>query len=254
MFEFTPFNTARSIIFSLVVFSSFLIATEVSAKVDTQAERYPQIITGDYLEQIGREKIESTLIERGESRRFEIDLDRRIFDMRVPIGAITFKTMLGRGIHYGGLTPVSIQIFVAGRLFRAVNCYYNVHVFDTVLVATHDLRQEVIVVPGDFSIEDKEIFSPTEEYLIDSTPIIGKVPVRVIKSGSPISARLFQNPIVIEVGSPVQIVAKMNGVSVQAEGVAMQRGRVGGYIKVKNSVSSKVIRVKIIDEKTVEVA
>lgn len=253
MLSFLPYNTARSIVFTLFVISSFLIATEVSAKINTQADRYPQIITGDYLEQIGREKIEETLLERGETRRFEIDLARTIVDARVPIGALTYKTVLGRGIHYGGLTPASIQIYVNGKLFRAVNCYFNVHVYDTVLIATHDLRLETPVTASDFALEEKEIFNSSEQFLLDPEPIIGKVPVRIIKSGSPVSERLFQNPIVVEIGSPVQIVASFNGVTVRTEGVAMQRGRVGGFIKVKNTVSSKILRVKVIDEKTVEV-
>lgn len=254
MLSFLPYNTARSIVFSLVIVSSLLIATEVSAKINTQAERYPQIITGDYLEQIGRQKIEETLIERGEIRRFEIDLNRVIQDVRVPIGALTYKVILGRGIHYGGLTPAAVQIFVGGKLFRAVNCYFNVHVYDTILVATHDLKLETPVVASDFALEEKEIFNASEQFMLDPEPILGKVPVRVIRSGSPVSERLFQNPIVIEVGSPVQIVATFNGVSVRTEGVAMQRGRVGGFIKVKNVLSSKILRVKVIDEHTVEVA
>ena len=246
-------TSARSIIITLTTFSILLVATEVSAKVDAQAERYPQIITADYIEQIGREKIENTLNEQGEMRNFEIELARTVSDLRAPIGKLTYRVVLGKGIHYGGLTPASVQIIVDGRLFRTVSCFFTVHVFDTILVAAHDLRLETTVNENDFVLQEREIFSSTEVFMIDPTPIIGKVPVRIIKAGYPVTERLFQNPVAIETGMPVMIVARFNGVSVRTEGIALQRGRVGGYIKVKNVNTSKVLRAKVIDEKTVEV-
>ena len=55
-------------------------------------------------------------------------------------------------------------------------------------------------------------------------------------------------------GTKVMINANVNGILVSTEGIAMENGRKDRYISVKNAVSGKILRAKVIDENNVEVA
>ena len=64
---------------------------------------------------------------------------------------------------------------------------------------------------------------------------------------------MLQNPVVLDVGSPVTILTSYRGIQVRAEGIAMQRGRVGKSIRVRNVKSAKILSGIVRDASTVEV-
>ena len=64
---------------------------------------------------------------------------------------------------------------------------------------------------------------------------------------------MVQSPIVIESGVNVTIISSKNGIKISAAGIAMQRGRIGKIIRVRNAASKKVLRAKVIDARTVEI-
>ena len=64
---------------------------------------------------------------------------------------------------------------------------------------------------------------------------------------------MLQNPIIMQAGIPISIVANVNGVNIKTEGVTLQRGRKDDIIRVRNTRSAKVLRAKVLDAATVEV-
>jgi flagella basal body P-ring formation protein FlgA len=57
----------------------------------------------------------------------------------------------------------------------------------------------------------------------------------------------------IRTGSTVTMVARFNGLGVEARGIAMQRGGLGDIIRVKNLSSKKILKARIIGEDRVEI-
>ncbi|MBQ1915794.1 MAG: flagellar basal body P-ring formation protein FlgA, partial [Selenomonadaceae bacterium] len=68
-----------------------------------------------------------------------------------------------------------------------------------------------------------------------------------------ITDRMLQSPIVMDVGTTITLMATHNGIQVKAEGVAMERGRIGKIIRVRNAKSRKVLRGRVLDANTVEI-
>ena len=62
---------------------------------------------------------------------------------------------------------------------------------------------------------------------------------------------IFPGARVLEAGDPVTLVTNYNGIEVKAEGVALQRGRVGERIRVRNARSAKVLLGTVVDAHTV---
>ena len=211
-----------------------------------------QVISGAELEGIAVGKLESTLDERGDMRRREISFSRSLFDMNVPDGAVDIVPSISGTINFAGYTPMILRVFVDGRAVRVLNFVVNVRVFDTVLVTNHELRFDEPISEYDFRLEEIAVDGRAEP-VKDFNAIRGLVPIRSIRAGVPVTMSMFQAALVIEVNQPIRIVTNYHGVRVSAKGVALNRGRVGKIIRVRNESSGKILSGRVIDAQTVEV-
>lgn len=218
-----------------------------------QDEAYPQVIGAEQFEALAAEKIEAQLQAGGDTRRHELKLMRSPRSMRLPSGEITCETNLPKGLRFTGNTPVEMSVFLDGKFYRRVVCYYRLTVYEPVLVAAKDIKLEQVFTGADVRVEERAVNDNSGAYAHDISDVEGRVPSRIIKAGQEIRMDYLQAPLVIESGAPVTLVVRQGGIQVKAEGVAMQRGRVGKVIRVRNIVSGKVLRAKVIDASTVEV-
>lgn len=218
-----------------------------------QAEAFPQQISSQKLAGIARQQLELELYKAGEKRRHELTLTRVPGDMRLPAGKLRYEAELPGNLRYGAVNPVHIQLFIDEKLYRRVICYYRVQVFDKVLVAGMDLPLEKVIPQNAVRVEEREVTGGQGRYLSKLEDIAGRVPVRYVHMGQPLEQNMLQNPVVIHSGSPVKLITNYKGVQVSAEGIAMQKGRVGGRIKVRNAHSSRILQGKVIDAATVEI-
>lgn len=219
----------------------------------TQQERFPNTISSEYLDGLGREKIEQALAAAGETRRHAVGLSRAPRAVKAPAGQLICEVNLPKDVSYTGLTPVMISVYVNGNFYRRVILYYRVRVYETVLVAARDLPVETTIEAADVRQQEILVDQPAQSYLKESGEIEGRVPARFIKAGTPVLADYLQNPIVLESGAAVTIVTQVNGVEVKTDGVALQRGRVGKWIRVRNARSGKILSGRVVDAHTVEV-
>lgn len=220
---------------------------------NTQAESFPQYVSGQKLAGLARQRLELELHKCGEERRHVLTLTTSPGDIRLPAGHVSYETEIPGTLRYGSVQPVHIRIFVDENLYRRVICYYRVQVFENVLVAGANLALETPISPSSVRVEEREVLGAKGRYLTSAEEIAGRVPVRYIRMGQPIEHAMLQNPVVVQSGAPIRLVAKYNGVEVTAEGVALQKGRVGEMIRVRNARSSKTLRGKVIDATTVEI-
>ncbi len=212
-----------------------------------------QIIPGEQIQAMATEEIENILAERGESRRHEIVFMSNLNKISLPNGVIDIKMMMPTaGLSYANVTPMRARISINGKNYRDITFGVLVKIYDKVLVANHDLRIEVSVNESDFRMEEIVIDGRTE-YVKDVQEVKGLVPHRYIRAGQAIAINYFQQPVAVEMGSPVRIIVRRNGLQASAKGIAMSRGRIGQVIKVKNENSQKIISAKVVDDQTVEV-
>ena len=210
-------------------------------------------ITGAELQAIALDAVERALAERGETRRHEIFFTQNQMDIKLPEGVVDVKATLPAAVSYISLTPVRATIFVNGRAYRTVNFTASVKVYDLVLVANHDLRIEVPVTAEDFHTAEVAV-DGRNEFVKDAKEIVGLVPHRFIRGGSPVTKGYFQQPVAVNSGQRVTIILNYRGIRATAQGIVMTRGRIGSLVKVKNEASEKILTAKVIDSQTVEVS
>ncbi len=216
------------------------------------ARTFAFTITGAEIETVALDALEQSLDKRGETRRHEISLTQRANDVKLPEGVVDIKTVLPVPISYLSLTPVRVQILVNGRLCRTLSFTARIKVYDSVIVANHDLRIEVPVTAEDFHVAEV-VIDGRNEYVKDVSEVVGLVPHRYIRGGSPVTKSYFQQPVVVSSGQRVNIILNYNGIRASAKGIVMTRGRIGELIKVKNETSDKILTARVIDANTVEV-
>ena len=233
----------------------FILSADAPAEAayggNLQAERYPQRVPQAKFVALAQGEVGRILEGFGEQRRHELTLLRAPQDMRLPDGAITFEAK-GR-VNYAGTFPIQIRVFVDGRPYRYAVVYYKLKVYDTGLVAAHELRPNQEIAEGDVRTQEFPVRQRGTVYLKDFSALAGRVPARLIAADTPIEDVFLQQPIAIEAGHPVAILAAHHGITVKAMGTALQRGRIGATIRVRNESSGKILLGKVVDGSTVEI-
>ena len=229
----------------------FLVAA-VFAVMSFMPRTFAFTVTGAEIQAVAMDALEQALAARGETRRHEIFFTQNISDIKLPEGVVDVRAQIPAQISYISLTPVRASILVNGRLYRTVSCTASIKVYDSVVVANHDLRIEVPVTAEDFRISEV-VIDGRNEYVKNISDVVGLVPHRYIRGGSPVTKGYFQQPVAVNTGQRVNIILNWRGIKASAKGIVMTRGRIGSLVKVKNETSEKVLTARVIDAHTVEV-
>ena len=211
-----------------------------------------QVIAGEEIQAAAINKIENYLNERGDLRRREIQFLYNINDIIVPDGLAFIEVYMPGRVNYAGMTSVTVRCRVDGKIVKSINFTVRVRIYDTVLVAAHDLLFDKQITETDFRNEEIAV-DGRNDYIKDFSVIKKLVPSYLIRAGSPVTMNMFRTAMVIRTNQPVRLRIRYHGVDASAKGIALARGRVGDMIRVKNETSGKIITGKVIDEQTVEV-
>lgn len=230
------------------------VVQPVSAAYDvTQAGRYPQLVDSETMVSQATAQVENALTDFKETRRHTIEVVKAPRPLPAPSGELTYDVSIPNGLRYGGVTSVYVIVKADGIPFRQVICYFKIHVYDQVVVAAKNLLPERTLGAADVRMEEREIGSLSAKYLTSSDAAAGHVVNRLVREGTMLTQSMLQNPVIMEAGIPISIVATINGVKIKTEGITLQRGRADDIIRVRNTRSAKVLRAKVLDAATVEV-
>jgi len=227
--------------------------TVAAVPYDTVGEQFPNVLSAVQISTLAEKKIEETLTESGETRRHELHLQRSTNTMHLPAGEVTATVEFPRGIPYGRDFPALISVYIDGVLQRKTTNYYRVTVYDRVLVAMTDIRAETEISPANARVEERAVDTVPELTLTDFTRLEGRVAGRYIRRDTVITPPMLAMPLVVRAGNAVELVHNANGILVRAEGVAIESGRIGYTIRVRNARSGKIMRGRIIDAQTVQI-
>lgn len=122
-----------------------------------------------------------------------------------------------------------------------------------VMIASRSIKKGDKITAGNLISRPMKITRPG---MYASTPgeIAGFTANKNIKQGEPVLLRDLTSSNVVKRGRQVKIVARLGGVRVTADGILLEDGRPGEWVKVRRADDKRVtLRARIIDENTVEV-
>ena len=218
-----------------------------------QGDRFPTVLSSAQLSELAVQKIEEKLSDMGETRRHELHLQRAASTMHLPAGEVTAVVEFPRGLPYGREFPAVFAVYVDGVLHRRASSYYRLTVYDRVLVAMTDIRAEEAISSANARVEERAVDTLPEVTITDFARLDGRVAGRYIRKDTTLTPSLLAMPLVIRAGNPVELILDVNGIIIRAEGAAVESGRIGYTIRVRNVSSGKILRGKVLDEHTVKI-
>jgi len=215
--------------------------------------RFPQQIIADNFIQVAEAEVEKELSDQGETRHHTLEVTKVPKILRLPNGNITYDVTIPNGLRYSLVVPVYITVKVDDVPYQQVICYLRIHMYETVIVAARSLSPNQQLTDTDVRLEEREVGNAAARYLTRVDDVKGLVTNRLVREGTLFTKTMLQNPVILEAGANVDILADINGVKIKTPGITLQRGRVGQLIRVRNADSQKVLRARVLDQMTVEV-
>ena len=216
--------------------------------------RQSQQLDKAVFERLTRQTIAEQMQQAGDKRRYTLDILNLPETMNVPTGTVTYEAMMPNSIKPAAVSSVQVTVLVDSEVYQKVNCRVRVHMYQDVLTAARPLLVKEVIAPADVQFASKEVNAYDAGSITSLEDAIGFVMAKTVKAGDVLLKAMLEQPILIEKGSSVHICAVVNGIQVQAAGVALQDGRKGGTIRVRNESSKKILRAKVKNSNTVEVA
>lgn len=228
-------------------------APSAAAYGATMEDPFPTVLSSAQLSSLAERQIEEKLGRDGETRRHELRLQRAAATMHLPAGEVTAVVEFPRGLPYGREFPAAFTIYIDGVLNRRATSYYRLTVYDHVLVAMKDIRAEEPITPANARVEERAVDTLPELTLTDFTRLEGRVAGRWIRRDAAITPAMLAMPLVLRPGNSVELVYDADGIAIRAEGIALEPGRIGYTIRVRNARSGKILRGKVVDAATVQI-
>ena len=222
--------------------------------VRMEVHRTAQPLPSSLIEQTGQQAINDQLKKMNENRKYTIESITIPRNLNIPQGTVSYETNIPGGVKPALPTSVEISVLVDGKLYKKVSYRARVHIYQDVLTAARAINRGEKIAESDLNVISKEVNAYSGACLTDSKDAVGFVMGRSVSAGTILLKAMVEKPIVVERGFPLHLIVNVNGISVQMEGTALESGRVGDRIRVRNESSRKILYGKVLDNKAVEIA
>ena len=219
-----------------------------------EVHRAAQVLPSNAIEETGQQAINDQLKKINETRKYTIESITIPKTLNLPQGAVSYSANIPGGVKPALPTSVEISVLIDGKLYKKVSYRARVHIYQDVLTATRAINRGEKIAESDLNVISKEVNAYSGACLTDSKDAIGFVMGRSVSAGTILLKAMVEKPIVVQRGFPLHMIVNVNGISVQMEGTALESGRVGDRIRVRNESSRKILYGKVLDNKAVEIA
>lgn len=122
-----------------------------------------------------------------------------------------------------------------------------------VAVATAQIKAGRPIAAAEIALERRAVTSP-EAVSSSLDAVVGLASRRALRAGQVVDRRTLAEPILVQRGAAVAIVARNGPVQVTTAGEALAPGRAGDIVEVRNIASGRVIRARVTASNVVEPA
>lgn len=162
--------------------------------------------------------------------------------------------------------PLSLEKIgdkLIGRISIAVRCEGNklwkifvpvtVRAYRKVVTAAVPLARNQTLEPALLELTEKDVSHLTQGYFSSITAVAGKSLSRPLRLSGVLQPNMVIEPVIIKRGDEVIIIAKTGTLSVKSPGIAINDGRLGQQIQVRNKSSKRVVMARVISSQQVQV-
>lgn len=139
----------------------------------------------------------------------------------------------------------SLELEQNGGRTRSVQVPFKVFTKRKIFMMRHPGKQGDIIRQGDISVKEIHLTGRNSEYPATAEDIIGRVLKRDIAANTVITRQILEDQIALQRGDLINIVLEGRGLLVRTKGKAIDKGRIGDTVRVKNVTSGREITGKI---------
>ncbi len=176
---------------------------------------------------------------------------KEVADLLVSPGQVELSATLPQGVRYTAPTTVVVRAVVQDHAPVTVTLSYDIRWFRNILIAARDIGAHELITADAVRLERQEVGHLPAGYLTDLAEAVGSAVRRPLTPGTVVMKTMLEKPLVVRQGTTVVIVAKTGVLEVTAMGEALQDGKGGQLIRVRNLQSRKIILAQVLDEGTV---
>lgn len=135
-------------------------------------------------------------------------------------------------------------------LLLAICSCFSTQAFSETLLASRTLPARTIISEADLTV----IAGETPGAATSITDVLGKETRATIYSGHPVFLSTLSEPAVIERNQFATLVYQIGGLTISAEGRAMERGAAGELVRVMNLSSRTIVQGVVQQDATISVS
>lgn len=202
-----------------------------------------QSARGTELESIERirEAARELAIELASGLEGEVEIEVGQLDSRLQLTRCAHPpaAQLAPGAKREGQTTVQVRCTapVAWSLFIPV----RIERYLEVLVLARPVERQQVLGPSDLRLERQAVSKLTSGYFTDPKEVIGLSARRRLTAGQVLIPAHVETRPLIKRGQEVTLYVSRPGLMVRMKGIALEDGRLGDRIRVRNSSSKKVV-------------
>ncbi len=147
----------------------------------------------------------------------------------------------------------SLELEQNGGRTRSVQVPFKVFAKRKIFMMRNPGKQGDIIRKADISLKEIHLTGRNSEYPAAAEDIIGKILKRDIAANTVITRQILEDHIALQRGDSVNIVLEGNGLLVRTKGKAVDKGRIGDTVRVRNITSGREVIGKVVSSSAVVV-
>jgi flagella basal body P-ring formation protein FlgA len=205
---------------------------------------------------VARQALEQKLSTQGDDYRIELPQAVSLPPLSAEGSDIHLEPELRSPVVPPCRVAVEVAIYVRGARRSGVIVYLDVKKLQSIPVAVRRIENGEAFSADNVHMERIAIES-TQKATVSVAGLMGRKARRTVPAGRPIETEDVEGDapaaVVIHVNELVHLIANVGPLQVKTRGEALQNGRVGQLIQVRNLESKNTVTGRVVDGSTVEV-
>lgn len=191
-------------------------------------------------------------IDPGEDR-LVIEPITRPQSRTLPAGTLKLVPELAGESTLSAIRGVTVHIQIDGESCGQVSLMLQIRRYAQVTVASKRIAHGELLTKENVKYVEKDRLSLPQDTFLQADSLEGLSATQVITEGMPITKQNAAEPPIIHRGDAITLQAKIGGICVTAPAIAMEDGRTGQMIRIKNTISNRECIACVKDSKTTEI-
>lgn len=174
-------------------------------------------------------------------------------NFRPPEGYDTMELTLPYKGRLSDRVFVTVTFLKGGETLGRLNVVATAELWADVVVATREIARGAHVGKGDVALTEVRLNPSHNGVVVHLDEVIGKTAERTLAEGTPIREAYLANPMLVNNGDMVTVLADNGRIRITTQGVAKEDGDRGQWIRILNLTSNKLFTARVVGPGTVRV-